>query len=176
MDAIDGPAGILDGPIPLAAATESSDALWLGNDTLTITAAAQFARQRIRPTLHLDPAAADRVERSVALKHELIASRQPIYGVTTGFGDSVRRQISPEKAAALQQNMILFHLNGSGPTASPEVARATVLLRANCLARGYFRVRRSVIEFLLALLDHDILPLIPERGSVGASGDLVPLC
>lgn len=175
MDAIDGLAGTLDGPIPLAAA-ESDDALWLGNDTLTVAAVAQFARRRIRPRLRLDPAAADRVERSVALKHELIASRQPIYGVTTGFGDSVIRQISPEKTAALQQNMILYHLNGSGPIAPPEVARATVLLRANCLARGYSGVRRSVIEFLLALLDHDILPIIPERGSVGASGDLVPLC
>src|SRR5437763_7021092 len=170
------PAAVLDSDIPLGACLNGEDGdLWLGGDTLTVGAAARFARRSSHPKLRIDPAAADRIERSVARKHELIALRLPIYGVTTGFGDSAIRQISPEKAAALQRNMILFLLSGSGPIAAPEVARATVLLRANCLARGYSGVRRCVVEFLLALLDHDILPMIPERGSVGASGDLVPL-
>ncbi|MGW4020304.1 HAL/PAL/TAL family ammonia-lyase [Streptomyces sp. NPDC005009] len=116
------------------------------------------------------------MEASRALKTRLIATGDPIYGVTTGFGDSANRQISPDKAAALQRNMILYHLNGTGPPAPDEVVRATLLIRANCLARGNSGVRPDVARHLLELLRHDILPAVPERGSVGASGDLVPLC
>ena len=109
------------------------------------------------------------------LKHDLIAREIPIYGVTTGFGDSAHRQIAPEKAAQLQQNMLRFLGAGTGQIASPEVTRATMLLRANCLAKGNSGVRLELVERLLELLNHDVLPLIPERGSCGASGDLVPL-
>jgi phenylalanine ammonia-lyase len=117
-----------------------------------------------------------RVSRSRELKYRLIETGQPIYGVTTGFGDSVRRQIGAAKTAELQRNIARYHLNGTGPIAAPEVARATMLIRANCLARGNSGVRPLVISRLLDYLNADILPLIPERGSVGASGDLVPLC
>ena len=115
------------------------------------------------------------MEATRALKHDLIAREIPIYGVTTGFGDSAHRQIAPEKAAQLQQNMLRFLGAGTGQIASPEVTRATMLFRANCLAKGNSGVRLELIERLLTLLNHDILPLIPERGSCGASGDLVPL-
>jgi phenylalanine ammonia-lyase len=117
-----------------------------------------------------------RVSRSRELKQRLIETGQPIYGVTTGFGDSVRRQIGAAKTADLQRNIARYHLNGTGPIAGPEVARATVLIRANCLARGNSGVRPLLISRLLDYLNADVLPLIPERGSVGASGDLVPLC
>jgi histidine ammonia-lyase/phenylalanine ammonia-lyase len=120
--------------------------------------------------------AGDRIERSVALRDALIATRQPIYGVTTGFGDRNIEHISPSNAVELQRNLIRYHLVGSGPVAPPEVVRATMLVRANCLAQGYSGVRREVIALLLDCVSADILPVIPERGSVGASGDLVPLC
>ncbi|WP_225882363.1 bagremycin/ferroverdin biosynthesis tyrosine ammonia-lyase BagA/FevW [Streptomyces aureocirculatus] len=110
------------------------------------------------------------------LKLEILLTGKPIYGVTTGFGDSVIRQISPEKTARLQSELIRYHLNGTGPLASDEVVRATLLIRANCLARGNSGVSTPVVERLLDFLQHDVLPTIPERGSVGASGDLVPLC
>ncbi|MEU9129829.1 aromatic amino acid ammonia-lyase [Kitasatospora sp. NPDC048540] len=110
------------------------------------------------------------------LKHELIADRKPIYGVTTGFGDSVTRQISPEKAVELQYNMIRYHLNGTGAPAPDDVVRATLLIRGNCLARGRSGVTPEIVARLLDLIRHDVLPQIPSRGSVGASGDLVPLC
>lgn len=119
--------------------------------------------------------AARRVEASRDLKVELIASERPIYGVTTGFGDSAHRQISSEKTAELQRNILRFLGNGTGDEASPEVSKATMLLRANCLARGNSGVRRELVEALLALIEKDVLPVIPERGSCGASGDLVPL-
>ena len=128
------------------------------------------------PHAVIDGSALSRVDRSVVLRDELIASNIPIYGVTTGFGDSNTGHVAAAKSAALQQNLIQYHLVGSGPQAAPEVVRATMLIRANCLARGYSGIRREVIDLLLACLAHDILPLVPERGSVGASGDLVPLC
>ena len=140
---------------------------------LTIDEAVSLARHGGRCTL--SPEAVRRVEATRALKHDLIAREIPIYGVTTGFGDSAHRQISPGKAAQLQQNMLRFLGAGTGQIASPEVTRATMLMRANCLAKGNSGVRVELIERLLELINHDVLPLIPERGSCGASGDLVPL-
>jgi histidine ammonia-lyase/phenylalanine ammonia-lyase len=145
----------------------------LDGGSLTIDEAVRLARHGGRATLSTE--AVRRVEATRALKHDLIEREIPIYGVTTGFGDSAHRQIAPEKAAALQQNMLRFLGCGTGQIASPEVTRATMLFRANCLAKGNSGVRRELIERLLTLLNHDILPLIPERGSCGASGDLVPL-
>lgn len=123
----------------------------------------------------LSAGAAGRMEASNRLKHALIERGIPVYGVTTGFGDSANRQISPDRAARLQQNQIRFLGNGTGPISSPEVTRATLLLRANCLAKGNSGVRPELVERLLFCLNNGILPLIPERGSCGASGDLVPL-
>ena len=145
----------------------------LDGRSLTIGEAVRFARGGGRAVL--SPEAARRVEQTRALKQDLIAREIPIYGVTTGFGDSAHRQIAPEKAARLQQNMLRFLGAGTGQIASPEVTRATMLFRANCLAKGNSGVRLELIERLLTLLNHDILPLIPERGSCGASGDLIPL-
>lgn len=104
------------------------------------------------------------------LRDRLIAGRKPIYGVTTGFGDSVTNQISPERAAHLQRNLIRYHLNGTGPDTAADVVRATLLIRANALARGNSGIRPLVIERLLAHLDADILPRVPERGSSGQAG------
>jgi histidine ammonia-lyase len=148
----------------------------LGSDTLTWPDVALVAKGMADLSIEMSADVTARIERSVALKHELLKAQQPIYGVTTGFGDSNVRHISPGKAAALQDNLVKYHLVGSGPAATDEVVRATMLVRANCLARGYSAVRLTVIQRLLDCLSNDILPLIPERGSVGASGDLVPLC
>lgn len=123
----------------------------------------------------LTPASRRAVAASRELKLSLIAAGTPIYGVTTGFGDSVGRHISPAKAAELQRNMVEFHRNGTGPTTPDDVVRATLLVRANCLALGSSGVSPAVVDRLLDMIEHDILPVIPQRGSVGASGDLVPL-
>jgi len=119
--------------------------------------------------------AARRAHASRELRVRLVAEGKPIYGVTTGFGDSADRQIDASAAAALQANLLRFLGCGTGPIASSEVTRATILLRANCLAKGNSGVRVELIERLLALIAADVLPLIPERGSCGASGDLIPL-
>ena len=161
------------------------------------TGALQSERRRHRPVLEIDGAsltiedalevaaqgrvvrlsaeAARAVRESRDLKLRLIAAGVPLYGVTTGFGDSADRQINPSTAARLQENLLRFLGCGTGAVAPPEPTRVAMLLRANCLAKGNSGVRREVIDYILALLAEDALPLIPERGSCGASGDLIPL-
>jgi histidine ammonia-lyase len=150
--------------------------LRLDGRTLTIDDVVAVATSVRSLAPELTEATWQRCAESNALKHQIIDSKQPIYGVTTGFGDSASRQVAPEKTAALQRNLVNYHLNGTGPAASAEVVRAMMLIRANCLARGVSGARPQLIEHLIALLRADVLPIVPERGSVGASGDLVPLC
>ncbi|MBD0676091.1 aromatic amino acid ammonia-lyase [Streptomyces sp. CBMA156] len=155
----------------------ATPALALTGHDLTLTDIVSVARARPgAPGPVLAPAATGRMTASVALKEDWLARGIPLYGITTGFGDSVAHQISADRAAALQRNLVTYHLNGTGPTAAPEVARAAQLIRANCLGRGPSAIRPAVVDTLLRHLAADLLPLIPERGSLGASGDLVPLC
>jgi histidine ammonia-lyase len=147
--------------------------LELDGASLTIPDALEVA-QGAR-SVRLSERAAEAVRASCELKRTLIDEEIPIYGVTTGLGDSAHRQVSPQKAAKLQQNLIRFLGCGTGPTAPPEVVRVAMLLRANCLAKGNSGVRVEIVQRLLDLVNNDVVPLIPERGSCGASGDLVPL-
>jgi histidine ammonia-lyase/phenylalanine ammonia-lyase len=133
------------------------------------------ARGTRRTAVSLSPDSERRMRESDRLKHTLIDAGVPVYGVTSGFGDSNTRQISGKKTRALQANLIAFLSCGVGPESTSDVVRATMLVRANCLARGYSGIRPEVVHLLLDCLNSDIIPVIPERGSVGASGDLVPL-
>lgn len=147
----------------------------LDGHRLTLTDTVAVARDPDRPPVAIADGAAERMAASVGVRRELMAAGQPIYGVTAGFGDSNTRQVHESKGAALQANLLRFLNCGTGDDAGDDVVRATLLVRANCLARGYSAIRPEVVELLLDCLNHDILPILPERGSVGASGDLVPL-
>ena len=147
--------------------------LELDGDSLTIADALDVARGGC--VVRLSERAAERVRAARELKHTLIAQEIPIYGVTTGLGDSAHRQVGSGKSAKLQQNVLRFLGCGTGPITPPEVVRVAMLLRANCLAKGNSGVRVDLVERLLELLNSDVIPLVPERGSCGASGDLVPL-
>jgi phenylalanine ammonia-lyase len=147
----------------------------LDGSSLTLKVLRRVARHRGRVALSRDVAVVERLQASFVLKESLIVKGMPIYGVTTGFGDSAHRQISGAKAEALQLALVRMLGCGMGSYAAIDEARATVLVRANCLARGHSAVRPVVIERLLDLLNADITPAIREQGSVGASGDLVPL-
>ena len=151
--------------IPTTQGRSGRTALALDGASLTVRDALEVSR--CGRTVQLSARAARAVSASKRLKDELIAKEIPIYGVTTGFGDSAHRQISPGKAARLQQNIMRFMGVGTGPIAPPEVARVTILLRANCLSKGNSGVRVEPIERVLDLLNNDVLPFIPERGSVG---------
>lgn len=149
--------------------------LRLDGHNLSMDEVNRVSRVRDEVSLDLAEDAILRMKRSLQVKDGLIASGIPIYGVTTGFGDSSSRQIGREKTMALQRNLLRFLRVGTGPAAPDEVIRATMLIRANCAARGHSAIRQEPIRLILDMLHHDILPQIPERGSVGASGDLAPL-
>jgi histidine ammonia-lyase len=100
---------------------------------------------------------------------------EPAYGFNRGFGHNVDLAVPEDQLAVLQRNFMRSHASGVGPPASRDVVRATMLLRAQSLTRGHSAIRPEVVEALLVFLNHGITPLVPQYGSVGASGDLAPL-
>lgn len=114
-------------------------------------------------------------ERRSQIVASLSESHRPAYGFNRGFGHNVDMAVSPSELAELQRNFMRSHASGVGTPAPKDVVRATMLLRAQSLTRGNSAVRPDVVEALLAFLNHHITPVVPEFGSVGASGDLAPL-
>jgi len=106
---------------------------------------------------------------------ELATGDDPLYGVNTGFGSLSQVKIPSSQIEELQLNLLRSHSVGVGEPYSPEVTRAIMLLRANVLAAGHSGVRPEILEQLITLMNENILPKIPQKGSVGASGDLAPL-
>jgi histidine ammonia-lyase len=123
----------------------------------------------------LGAAARTRVEASRQTVLDTLEKGQAVYGVNTGFGDLAKVRIEADKLTLLQERLILSHCAGVGEALEDESVRGMLLLRANALARGHSGVRPEIIEALLALLNANVLPVVPSRGSVGASGDLAPL-
>lgn len=128
-----------------------------------------------RPPVSLDAAARERMLESVASVRSVVESGAVRYGINTGFGALARKQISPSETRQLQYNLVRSHACGVGEPLAPHLVRRLMLLKANSLAAGFSGIRPDVVETLIALLNHDVLPVIPGRGSVGASGDLAPL-
>lgn len=124
---------------------------------------------------HLHPEARDRVRAGRDAVDRALATGEAIYGINTGFGDLANVRIDPQRLDVLQRRLILSHAAGMGEPLSDAAVRGMLLLRANTLARGHSGVRPEVIDALLTLLNEDALPVVPSRGSVGASGDLAPL-
>ena len=122
-----------------------------------------------------DPACWPAVQASVDAVRSLLAGDAPVYGINTGFGKLAQTRIEAGHLADLQRNLVLSHAAGVGEPLDLPLVRLVLLLKAASLARGYSGVRREVIDALLALLAADVLPVIPSKGSVGASGDLAPL-
>ncbi len=116
-----------------------------------------------------------RILESSSLINQVAKENTPIYGVNTGFGALANILLKPSDVQQLQKNLILSHAVGSGPFLKKEIVRSAMFLRANMLAKGYSGVRPQLINNLLTMLNEDIVPLVPETGSVGASGDLAPL-
>jgi histidine ammonia-lyase len=122
----------------------------------------------------------DRARERMNAARELVeraahGSREHTYGVNTGFGRFVAVSIPEEQTAELQLRLLRSHACGVGDPYPDEVVRAAMLLRANALAKGNSGARVATVEQLLALLEAGVLPVVPSRGSVGASGDLAPL-
>ncbi len=116
-----------------------------------------------------------RIDAGAEFIARLLAEDGVVYGVTTGYGDSCTVSIPPALVAELPRHLYTYHGIGAGPMLAPEQVRAVLAVRLQSLAQGVSGVSYALLEQLAALLHHDILPLIPSEGSVGASGDLTPL-
>ncbi len=115
------------------------------------------------------------VKKTRRIVEEKASGEVPIYGINTGVGKLSEIKIPKEKVEELQVNILRSHAVGVGNPLPPEFVRAAMLLRANTLIKGYSGVRPEVVEKIIEFLNKDIIPYVPEKGSVGASGDLAPL-
>lgn len=125
--------------------------------------------------IELDEAAWAAVERGAATVHVLAERDEPAYGINTGFGRLATTKIPRSQLELLQRNLVLSHAVGVGDPLPSAIVRLALVLKIASLARGASGVRRELIEALIALVHHDVVPLVPAKGSVGASGDLAPL-
>lgn len=145
----------------------------LDGHTLTPQAAVRviLAREEVRAS----PQALAAVVESHRRLSEILSRGGPIYGVNTGFGKLSRIQVPPEEYGRLQENIVRSHATGVGRPLPDEAVRGMLLFRANSLLKGFSGIRPQVVELLIGMLNAGVYPLVPEQGSVGASGDLVPL-
>ncbi len=141
--------------------------------SLTIQQIADVAARREH--VALAPEARERVERARKVVEQIVAEGRTVYGVNTGFGKLSDVSIAQPDLRQLQLNLVRSHSCGLGKPLSEDEARAMLLLRANVLATGFSGARPLVIDTLIGMLEKGVTPVIPEKGSVGASGDLAPL-
>jgi histidine ammonia-lyase len=123
----------------------------------------------------LAPEARARVDRARAVVDRMAAGDTPVYGINTGFGALAETSIPRESLGALQSNLLRSHAAGVGAPLPDRAVRASMALRANVLAKGFSGIRPATLELLLEMLNRRVHPVVPSRGSVGASGDLAPL-
>ena len=140
---------------------------------LTLAQLHDFTQSHER--LELDASAHARLAEGARTVDRIVESGRPAYGVNTGFGKLAQSQIPRKDLEKLQRNLILSHSVGVGPLLPDECVRLVMLLKIASLARGFSGVRPEVVEALVALLNAEVYPCIPSKGSVGASGDLAPL-
>jgi histidine ammonia-lyase len=126
-------------------------------------------------TLRLGAEDRGRIAASAALVDKIVSTGDAAYGINTGFGLLAQTRIPTEQLALLQRNLLLSHAAGVGEPLPDPVVRLILALKVNALARGHSGISESLIGALLALLEHEVYPVIPSQGSVGASGDLAPL-
>ncbi|EHU1603423.1 TPA: histidine ammonia-lyase [Acinetobacter baumannii] len=123
----------------------------------------------------LDESASSAINASVACVEQIVNEGRTAYGINTGFGLLASTKIAPEDLEKLQRSLVLSHAAGVGEALDDAMVRLIILLKANSLARGFSGICRKVIDALLALINAEVYPHIPLKGSVGASGDLAPL-
>jgi histidine ammonia-lyase len=145
----------------------------LGMDGMTLEDLVRIARQRA--TVCLTPASEERIGQAWQLVSHWVDEERTVYGVTTGFGALSDVTISKRDTRRLQYNILKSHAVGVGDSLAPEIVRAMMALRLKDFARGNAGVRLETVRALMRLLNDEVIPIVPEKGSVGASGDLVPL-
>jgi histidine ammonia-lyase len=140
---------------------------------LTLPQLRQIAREQV--TLQLDPASFAAIDAGAKAVADIAAKGEPAYGINTGFGRLASTHIPHDQLELLQRNLVLSHAVGVGEPMSRPVVRLLMALKLSSLGRGHSGIRREVMDALITLFNADVLPVIPVKGSVGASGDLAPL-
>jgi len=126
-------------------------------------------------TIGLDPQCGTAIDAAAAVVADVIAQGRTVYGINTGFGLLANTKIKVEELETLQRSIVLSHAAGIGNFMEPATVRLMMVLKINSLARGFSGIRRTVIDALIQLVNAQVYPAIPKKGSVGASGDLAPL-
>ena len=126
-------------------------------------------------TLQLDSSALAGMQAAQAVVQRIVDEDQVVYGINTGFGKLASTKIAHDRLAELQRNLVLSHSVGTGDALPDGVVRLILATKTVSLARGHSGVRPELVDALLALANANVLPVIPAKGSVGASGDLAPL-
>ena len=147
--------------------------IFLGIDGMTL--ADLVAAARYRAKIKLTPESEKKIRQTRKLVDQWVAEGKTIYGVTTGFGALSDVAISRKDTRQLQKNILMSHAAGVGKPLNEETVRAIMALRIKDLARGHSGIRLETVEHLIALHNWGVYPVVPEKGSVGASGDLAPL-
>jgi len=141
----------------------------------TLTLQALWALMAGDRAIALEPAARGPIEASAAVVQRIVAEGKTAYGINTGFGSLAKTRIPAADVAELQRRLVLSHAAGTGPLLDDRLVRGIIIAKINGLARGASGLRPAVIDALIAMVNAGIHPLIPAKGSVGASGDLAPL-
>lgn len=147
--------------------------LIIDGDSLKIEDIVRVARKFEK--VKLSKNAIGKIKKSRVVVEDITNKGKIVYGITTGFGSLCNVFISKEKTKKLQKNLIRSHSCGVGRELGEEIVRATMLLRANTLAKGFSGIKVETVEKLIKMLNKEVHPVVPEKGSVGASGDLAPL-
>ncbi|GLO61983.1 histidine ammonia-lyase [Vibrio sp. MACH09] len=140
---------------------------------LSLSALRNISRAPVN--LSLDPAAIPDIEASTKVVEQVISEDRTVYGINTGFGLLANTRIAAEDLETLQKSIVLSHAAGIGEFMSDETVRLMMVLKINSLSRGFSGIRLEVIEALITLVNSQVYPCVPKKGSVGASGDLAPL-
>lgn len=144
-----------------------------GLDQLTSSLALKLARKEIKGGFL--PETTNKIQQAFEYVDSLAQGKEAVYGINTGFGPLCNTVISQEDTIELQRRILISHSVGVGEPIPDETVRLMLILKVHALAKGYSGISLAILERILWHLDHDVLPVVPEQGSVGASGDLAPL-
>jgi len=145
----------------------------ISNEDMTIAQLVDVARNHA--VVGLCESVKQKIISSRKAVEKMLDEKRIVYGITTGFGSLANKAIDQADVEELQKNLIISHATGVGNPLPEDVVRAMILLRAKSLSQGHSGVRLELVEALLALLNKNVVPVVPEKGSLGASGDLCPL-
>lgn len=147
--------------------------IYLNGNDLTLKQCYDIAYRRV--DVMIDPTCKENIDRSAQYVADLVKRKEIVYGITTGFGKFSQTMIEQKDIEELQSNLIRSHACGVGPYYEDAIVRLIMALRVNALVLGYSGIRYETLQLLIEMIKADILPQIPQKGSLGSSGDLAPL-